>query len=219
MLPLAARLKVIRSPVKSLTRVSQPETEPVTLIEAKAFLRVTHVKDDAYVTGLISMARMAVEDFTRRAFIEQEWLLTMDSWPVASRPTHRTMQGRRIELDRSPVLDVSSVKYYPADDSAQATLSEDDYIVAKGLIPGILQIKSGSAWPALACRPDAVEISFTAGHEDAELILLPLRQAILLIIAHFYETRTPVNVGNLVTEVPLGLQWLLQSYRVSGYLT
>ena len=37
--------------------------------------------------------------------------------------------------------------------------------------------------------------------------------AILLLIGHFYANREAVNVGNIVTQMPLAVDALMQPYR------
>ena len=46
-------------------------TEPITLTEAKSFLRVEHNLDDDYITSLISVARSYVEEFQGRLIAER----------------------------------------------------------------------------------------------------------------------------------------------------
>lgn len=60
--------------MKDLTRlITPPQVEPVTLEEAKEYLRVDGFDLDARIQALIPRAREACERFTRRAFIEQTW--------------------------------------------------------------------------------------------------------------------------------------------------
>jgi len=60
-----------------------PAAEPVTLAEAKQFLRVEHDDDDDIIAALIAGSRIHVETQTRRALITQSWRLTRDVWPAA----------------------------------------------------------------------------------------------------------------------------------------
>lgn len=203
--------------MKTLTRIDQPETEPVTLGQAKAFLLETNSDQDAYITALISMAREAVEDYTRRAFIEQTWKLTLDQWPVSEGSNPRRL--RNVELDRTPLVSVESVKYWPADGGDQVELAQDtDYLLILGTVPGQISVlSSSSGWPDTAVRPDAIEIEFTAGNVDTA----PSRakQAIYLTMANWYENRVPVVVGTIASEVPNSVKGLLQSLKVSGFVT
>ena len=59
----------------NLTLKTAPETEPVSLNEAKAFLRVDSDEDDNYITSLIKTAREWCEDYQHRAYITQTWEL------------------------------------------------------------------------------------------------------------------------------------------------
>ena len=54
-----------------LTETAQPETEPVSLDDAKAHLRIDHDADDDVIARLISVARMMAEEYTGRAFIRR----------------------------------------------------------------------------------------------------------------------------------------------------
>ena len=65
--------------------LSGPSVEPVTLTEAKLFLRVEHDDDDDLIAALIAGSRIHVEAQTRRALISQTWRLTRDAWPESGR--------------------------------------------------------------------------------------------------------------------------------------
>lgn len=60
-----------------LTQVTPPEEEPVTLTEAKAFLRIEHMADDAAITRAVVAAREAAEQYLRVALLPQEWSYAM----------------------------------------------------------------------------------------------------------------------------------------------
>jgi uncharacterized phiE125 gp8 family phage protein len=62
-----------------------PAVEPISLAEAKAFLRVEHDDDDDVIAALIAGARLYVEGQTRRALITQSWRLVRDAWPQCGR--------------------------------------------------------------------------------------------------------------------------------------
>ena len=61
------------------------------------------------------------------------------------------------------------------------------------------------------------KIEFTAGVTSPAAVSPTLIHAVRLLVAHFYELRTPVNVGNIVNDIPFGLRHLLESQRVSGW--
>ena len=51
--------------------LTAPAAEPLTLDEARAFLRVEYHDDDAVIAALIAGARLHIEAQTRRALITQ----------------------------------------------------------------------------------------------------------------------------------------------------
>jgi uncharacterized phiE125 gp8 family phage protein len=84
-----------------LESVTLPSGEPVSLEEAKAYLRVDSDDEDLLIAGLVSAARELAERHTRRAFLTQDWLFWRDSWPEA--------RGRGLEIPKPPLVSVTSV--------------------------------------------------------------------------------------------------------------
>ncbi len=57
----------------SLRLVTAPITEPVTLTQAKAFMRVEHTADDVAITTAITAARQSAEHYLRFLLLPQTW--------------------------------------------------------------------------------------------------------------------------------------------------
>jgi uncharacterized phiE125 gp8 family phage protein len=204
--------------VKSLTRISAPTLEPVSLEEAVAFLRVDSEDEAAIIETSISVAREIVEDFTGRALLSQGWQYTASDWPSLKHGQIYSNGSRSIYLDRTPLASVESIKYFPADGTAQQTLATSAYYVLTAPQPGFVFLKASESWPALADRPDAVEVNFTAGYETPEQVPAIQRQAVLLALSHVYENRGAINIGNIVNELPFSLKYMLESQRVGGWV-
>jgi uncharacterized phiE125 gp8 family phage protein len=62
----------------SLTLVTKPTHEPISVDIAKSHLRVTTNNDDVYIEQLIKEVRTWTEGFLRRALITQTWDWKMD---------------------------------------------------------------------------------------------------------------------------------------------
>jgi uncharacterized phiE125 gp8 family phage protein len=63
-------------------------------------------------------------------------------------------------------------------------------------------------------RADAVTIEFTAGYgAAASAVPAEIKQAMYLMIGHWYENRESVNVGNIVNELPFAAQALLEPFQ------
>ncbi|EKY6155080.1 phage gp6-like head-tail connector protein [Escherichia coli] len=41
-----------------------------------------------------------------------------------------------------------------------------------------------------------------------------IKLAVLMLIGHFYENREPVNIGNIVQDIPMTLEILIDPYRL-----
>jgi uncharacterized phiE125 gp8 family phage protein len=221
--------------VKSLVRITAPEVEPVSVEEAMAYLRVTDGDESVAIETSISVAREMVENFTGRAMLTQTWQYISQDWPrysaarislsdansvaiESSSWRSYSNDSRSIFLDRTPLASVESVKYYPADGTAQTTLATSAYHVLTAPQPGLVYLKSAESWPAIADRPDAIEVNFTAGYATPDLVPAVQRQAVLLALSHVYENRGAINIGNIVNELPFSLKYMLESQRVGGWV-
>jgi uncharacterized phiE125 gp8 family phage protein len=75
-------------------------------------------------------------------------------------------------------------------------------------------VLSGAAASVLPRALNAFEIAFSAGYGDgADNVPAPLRQAIMLLVAHWFERPEPVVLGATAQEVPATVAGLLLPYR------
>lgn len=86
-----------------------PATEPVSLMQAKAFLRLDQPDEDDLLATLVTAARLMVEAASGRMLIAQRWRVVMDDWPA----------GGAIRLPVSPVSAIVAARVYDALGSAQ----------------------------------------------------------------------------------------------------
>jgi uncharacterized phiE125 gp8 family phage protein len=86
-----------------------PAVEPVTLDEAKAYLRVEHSDDDEVIAALVSGSRIHVEAQTRRALITQDWRISADAWPPDG----------HMPVRPAPLQALSAARVYDFDNVAQ----------------------------------------------------------------------------------------------------
>jgi uncharacterized phiE125 gp8 family phage protein len=180
-----------------------PALEPITLAEAKQFVRVEHDDDDDVITALIAGARIHVETQTRRALITQSWRLTRDVWPAAG----------CVALLPAPVRTLDAVRVYKSDGTTLA-LDLAGFTLDKSDAPARLLL-TNSVPPAPERPAAGIEIDITSGYGDAgEHVPEPLRQAIRLLVAHWYENRGLIAVGNEVALLPQSVAALIAPYRV-----
>jgi uncharacterized phiE125 gp8 family phage protein len=175
----------------SLQLNTPPAAEPVTLAQAKAWLRVESGADeDELIAALIPAARTRAEWHTGRAFVTQGWTLWLDR------------AGPCIEIPLSPLQAVTSVTLHAPDDAA-TVLAGGDYTV--DLAGSRLLLK---ALPFNLRPINGVAIAFTAGYGGADDVPAPIVQAILQIAAALYEHR-----GGEPAPTPDNALGLLAPYR------
>ncbi|GGD09169.1 head-tail connector protein [Aquisalinus flavus] len=181
----------------SLTLITAPVGEPLTLAEIKFFLRVAHDTDDSLITDLAEAARGQVEAVTGLALMTQGWRLTLDRWPTEP-----------VTLLRPPVQSVTSVSVQGTD-GIWTELDEGDYALIPGY-PARVLLKAPPPSPGIAAG--GIRIDFTAGFGDADAVPGTLKQAMRLLTAHYHEHRTPASERR-VTTLPNSVGALLAPWR------
>ncbi len=186
----------------SLVMTGAPALEPVTLVEAKAHLRVDTALEDTFIASLITTSRLQVEAILGLAMITQNWTWRFDAWPRGG-----------VEFPLSPVSAVSLVRTQNSDQSF-ATLAAANYIVdGRGTPPRLVPSSTNFPQPGVVAL--GIEIQFTAGYGTlASDVPAPLRQAILLLVAHWFENREPFIEGAMPKSFPDAVIGLLEPYRV-----
>ena len=182
-----------------------PAVEPVTLAEAKAYLRVEHDDDDDVIAALIAGARVHVEAQTRRALITQSWRLVRDAWP--RRRPHRRACRRRCARSRRARL---SARRLDAGDRRRSVRRRH----GGGARGAVVRVRVRCRRRA-ASSPASSSTS-TVGYGDAAAdVPEPLRQAIRILVAHWYENRGLIAIGADVAVLPADASAaLIAPYRV-----
>jgi uncharacterized phiE125 gp8 family phage protein len=184
----------------ALFRITEPAQEPVTISEARAWLRLDHASEDGLIGELIRAARMEVENQTGRSLITQHWRMTFDRWP-----------GRDlIHLPRGPVTSILSVTVYGAG-GAPETLAPADYALDPGSDPARLLFERR---PETGRRLNGVEIDYACGF-GATGAAVPefVRRAIKMLVVHFYEFRGSFRPDEQPVSHPDGFMPLLRPLK------
>jgi uncharacterized phiE125 gp8 family phage protein len=155
-------------------RTTEPAAEPVTLAEAKLHLRVDHSEEDAYITSLITAARLMCEQRTGKTLVSSGWTAYADYFPA------------ELELPNPSVTAVASITYVDTNGTTQ-TLDPSAYRV--NMVADPARIQPVTEWPATDDRMNAVVVVYTAGYANAAAVPVPLKQWCLLAIGDMYEHR------------------------------
>jgi len=186
-----------------LVLIAAPTVEPVTVDEAKAHLRIDHPDEDAFLASLIATSRLHIEGALDIALITQSWSWQLTAWP----------QSGIVEMPLWPVRSVEAVRI--GAEAGEVLTLPPNYYALDGTSKPARLCRIQGAWPEPARNSaPGIEIEFKAGFGDnAGDVPMPIRQALLLLVAHWYENREPVVIGGTVARIPETVSALLMPYR------
>lgn len=174
---------------------TEPASEPITLADAKLWLKVDGTADNNLITALITSARLWVERHCNVGLLPQTITEVWDGWPA----------GREMELSVSPLRSVTSIKYLDSNGDEQ-TLSSANYAYDIYAKPPRVQLKYSQTWPTLYDEINSVSAVYAVGYDSAATVPESIKTAMYLAIADSYENRT-----DYVRKMPTMAEMLLQS--------
>tara|TARA_B100001971_G_C18117550_1_gene497663 strand:+ start:430 stop:1002 length:573 start_codon:yes stop_codon:yes gene_type:complete len=163
----------------STTEVSEPAAEPISVSEAKTFLRISHDGDDAVLANYIKAARQFCEIYTGQCIISR------------SLKTSFSINGSTADaydIPKSPATSISQVKVVQKD-STETVLDANTYNLDTTFNRIIFQTA------VLAPHPySKLDVFYTAGYgTSADDVPETLRHAVLMKAAQMYEHRGGVQ--------------------------
>lgn len=181
-----------------LKLITPPSVEPVTLDEAKNFLKIDGALEDNLISALITAARQRVEEYLGKSLITQTWDVYFDS------------VSDRVKLPRPPVQSIEGV--YVMDDTGNETIVDSaDYLVRNN------EILTIAGWPSYSSF-QGFRVRFIAGYgPTTDDVPQAVKKAIMLLIGNMYENRdgwwTESAKLGASQEFPPIVKTLLDPYR------
>lgn len=206
-----------------LNLVTPPTSEPVSLDEMKEYLRQDHDAEDELITAFITAARITVEEWLRRALINQTWEMYLDYFPGSGQEgiwsgvrqgTKRSVRDAEdvLIMPRSPLSSVTSISTFAIDDT-ESTFASTNYTVDTQSDPGRIFLKDGAVWPDDLRDYHAVKITFVAGYgANAASVPQSLKLAVKMMAAQYYEHRG--DEQDKVPVMPKAVRALLSPYII-----
>ncbi len=183
--------------------LAPPLAEPVTLAEAREFLRVDDNIEDGFISTLISAARLHVESVTGRALISQTWRLVADDWPA----------DRIILLPRSPLVSIDSITAFDAGGNP-VSLALAQFQPQANMAPARIFLPEKISGSPDLREFNGIEVDYVAGFGSAPSdIPNDLRHALLSLVGYWFEHRDALVVAGSGSVVPRGFDGLLSAYR------
>ncbi len=188
--------------MKTLERTVAPTEPLITLAEAKAHLRVSHVHEDSLIALAIQGATDYLDGFAGtlgRALLPQTWRLTLPAPPPS----------QIVRLPLAPFRELVSVEW---DDVAGQTRTIDlaDLKVRREYGCARVHPAYAKQWPLEIWD---MRVTYSAGYDSAALVPAPIRQAALLLIGDAYDNRAAIVEGRIISENP-AVERLIAPYRV-----
>lgn len=180
-----------------------PSGEPLDIEDVVAQCRIDGVEEYSLLDGYIRTARQTVEARIGQKLLTQRWKCHFDSFTEA--------------LDLigvGPVASIVAVKYIDAQTGTLTTLASDQYQLRKGHIDRVVEAY-GCTFPSPREVPDAVQIEVECGYGAASSVPAPIKQWMLVQIAHWHAQREAATEKPL-TPTPY-VDGLLDPYRTMNF--
>lgn len=171
------------------TIVTEPEAEPISLAEARDWLKMgSSTANDAIITGLVTAARQHIEIVFGAALVTQTWDYLADAFPTAD-------DWSEFRFAINPISSITHVKYYD-DAGTLQTWSSANYILdAGGQIPR-LGLAYNATFPASQIRLNSIQIRVVAGYGAAASVPEDVKTALKLLLSMWHENREDMPLSN-----------------------
>lgn len=184
--------------------VTEPLSEPVTLIEVRNQCHIDSTIEDSTLEIFIGDARRNLEKWTGRTFHQTEYLWTINEWPSCN----------YIRLPyATPLISITSLKYLDQN-GVETTWAASNYIADTFSQIGRLVLAYGASWPSTTLYPVApIRIQYVAGIATTSPITEAtddVKEAMLLLVAGMNENRESEVITDRtavkVTDLHYGVQ-------------
>jgi uncharacterized phiE125 gp8 family phage protein len=183
-----------------------PTAEPLTRAEAREHLRLDEGDYDNIIDGLIVAARQYAETFTRRQLVTATWQLAAFDFACGV---------DALRLLHGPVQAVTAFTYVDTAGDTQ-TLTTAGYTAVLDPEGAYVVPAYGTTWPSARCHAESVLVTYRTGYGAPTAVPQAIKQAMLLLIGHWFANPEAVNVGNITTKLDFATEALLWPFREMG---
>lgn len=178
-------------------RLTVPVSTPIiSVAEAKTQCRVLHDDEDQYFVDLVDAAAAYISRITGKSLGQETWELCLDGFPP-----------ERIAIPKGPLISVDEISYVDPDEASATIASFRAFGV--GSDDGFVLPAPDTSWPSTNDEPESVTVTFKSGYATAPA---PLKHACLLLISHWYETRSAA-MDESMSEPPMAVTALVSPFR------
>ncbi len=185
------------SPMMTVKITGTPSLDDIITVAAlKAFLRVDHSDEDAYITALRQAAISTVEVMSDTRLGDVSAVGYMDAWAAVRIPV-------------GPVQSITSITYLSTANTTQ-TLAASHYFT--DLNSQVARIQFVSPPDLYDDAMHRVQVNMVVGWPEAS-VPAPMIQAVRLLVGHLYENRLEEITGTITSRLRMGIDALVSPYR------
>lgn len=186
-------------------RTVPPGVDLLEISDARKQCNLDHSEDDEHLKGLVASVTGALEapaGILRICLNKQTWRDAWSGFPSTC----------RIRLSVEPLISVSAVEYIAAGETSWTAFSSDYWAAYTDAEGPWVELLDDATWPETAKRPEAVRITYTAGHARPADIPQAIVHAARLMTGHYYENREESVIGVTAQSLPMGCKALLAPF-------
>lgn len=195
-----------------LERLTGGATDLISLADAKDRLRIISPAGedpelDAEISRAIAAASAAL-DVDQDGFGGVGFPLVSQKWCRRG----AAFDERFLRLPFARILSVDEIRYLDATGAEVVVPAESYALVGRGRVRQVVLVP-GVSWPAVADRPDAVTLTFTAGFESLEAVPQDLKAAARELVAFYHDHGFSDAALGIPEQVQRGVDRLTHRYR------
>ena len=182
----------------AIKRIVEPLIEPVTIVDAKNYTRISGNTEDGLIQNWIKSARMIAEGYQRCSYITQRWQLTLNEFPEDTETLY---------LPRGPIQELLSIS---VTDSVGAITSIDVENFIVDTDTSTICLIEDEEWNPLDVTLNNLKIIYSTGFgSNASDTPSYVADAIYVYVAYRYENR----LGE-TNQIPAVFYQILDEERV-----
>ncbi len=172
---------------------------PISLEEAKIWLRVDDTIEDSLVQAAIDASIQTVERYTSRLLIDSDVEETFDRFDY-------TMHLRW------PPTSITSVEYKDSNDTQQTLTGFEPNI---GTAYKEMRIDTDTTFPVVSTKPYPITVKYASGYNNPPA---PLITAAKLILGQIYENRANEReIQQVSTVIPTTAEYYMDLYAIRRF--
>ena len=184
-----------------LCMIEAPIAEPVSLDEAKRWLKVETEDENEIILTLITSARLYIEQVTQRLLIQQAWKVIFSDLD---------RQGSYL-IPLSPVLHLIALNLRYSDDSETALNVSNLRLTKHGEDASILIPQS---YRTMLIKDARFELDISLGYgPNGHDVPAPIRTALFMLVAYWYENRGDYSNYVNLAQIPSPITSLLAPFK------